>query len=421
MNVLVIGGGGREHTLCWKLSQSKQCDNLYAAPGNAGTAKCATNIPLAVTDFEGIKESVIQYRIDLVIVGPEEPLVKGIHDFFLEDKTISHVGVIGPQKAAATLEGSKAFAKEFMLRHQIPTATYEEFTAANVSEGEFYLENIPPPYVLKADGLAAGKGVLIIQDLEEAKNELRQMLLKKKFGIASSKVVIEEFLTGIEISCFVLTDGESYVTLPMAKDYKRIGEGDTGLNTGGMGAISPVPFVTKSLRDKIDKKIVQPTIEGLKEDGVDYKGFLFIGLIKVGEEPKVIEYNVRLGDPETEVVIPRIKTDLLSLFRAVQERRLDNVKLEIDSKVAATVMAVSGGYPKAYEKGKIITGLENTTMVFHAGTRNQGDDVVTNGGRVLAATSFGENFNEAVDKSYETLKKINFQGINYRKDIGFDL
>ena len=421
MNVLVIGGGGREHTLCWKLSQSKQCDNLYAAPGNAGTAKCATNIPLAVTDFEGIKESVIQYRIDLVIVGPEEPLVKGIHDFFLEDKTISHVGVIGPQKAAANLEGSKAFAKEFMFRHQIPTAAYEEFTAANVSEGELYLENISPPYVLKADGLAAGKGVLIIEDLEEAKNQLRQMLLKKKFGIASSKVVIEEFLTGIEISCFVLTDGESYVTLPMAKDYKRIGEGDTGLNTGGMGAISPVPFVTKSLRDKIDKKIVQPTIEGLKEDGMDYKGFLFIGLIKVGEEPKVIEYNVRLGDPETEVVLPRIKTDLLSIFRAVQERRLDKVKLEIDSKVAATVMAVSGGYPKAYEKGKIITGLENTNMVFHAGTRNEGDDVVTNGGRVLAATSFGKNFNEAVDKSFKTLKKINFQGMNYRKDIGFDL
>lgn len=421
MNVLVIGGGGREHTLCWKLNQSEQCDNLYAAPGNAGTAKCATNIPIKVTDFEGIKESVIQYRIDLVIVGPEEPLVKGIHDFFLEDKTISHVGVIGPQKAAATLEGSKAFAKEFMFRHQIPTAAYEEFTAANVSEGELYLENIPPPYVLKADGLAAGKGVLIIEDLEEAKNELRQMLLKKKFGIASSKVVIEEFLTGIELSCFVLTDGESYVTLPMAKDYKRIGEGDTGLNTGGMGAISPVPFVTKSLRDKIDKKIVQPTIEGLKEDGIHYKGFLFIGLIKVGEEPKVIEYNVRLGDPETEVVLPRIKTDLLSLFKAVQERRLDKVKLEIDPKVAATIMAVSGGYPKAYEKGKIITGFDNTNMVFHAGTRNEGDDVVTNGGRVLAATSFGENFNEAVDKSLKTLKKINFQGMNFRKDIGFDL
>ena len=421
MNVLVIGGGGREHTLCWKLNQSEQCDNLYAAPGNAGTAKCATNIPLAVTDFEGIKESVIQYRIDLVIVGPEEPLVKGIHDFFLEDKTISHVGVIGPQKEAANLEGSKAFAKEFMFRHQIPTAAYEEFTAANVSEGELYLENIPPPYVLKADGLAAGKGVLIIEDLEEAKNELRQMLLKKKFGIASSKVVIEEFLTGIELSCFVLTDGESYVTLPMAKDYKRIGEGDTGLNTGGMGAISPVPFVSKSLSDKIDKKIVQPTIEGLKEDGIHYKGFLFIGLIKVGEEPKVIEYNVRLGDPETEVVLPRIKTDLLSLFKAVQERRLDKVKLEIDPKVAATVMAVSGGYPKAYEKGKKITGLENTSMVFHAGTRNEGDDVVTNGGRVLAATSFGENFNEAVDKSLKTLKKINFQGMNFRKDIGFDL
>lgn len=421
MNVLVIGGGGREHTLCWKLNQSEQCDNLYAAPGNAGTAECAINIPLAVTDFERIKQAVIQYQIDLVIVGPEEPLVKGIHDFFLEDKAISNVGFIGPQKAAATLEGSKAFAKEFMFRHQIPTAAYKEFTAANVSEGELYLENTTSPYVLKADGLAGGKGVVIIEDLEEAKNELRLMLLKKKFGIASTKVVIEEFLSGIELSCFVLTDGESYVTLPMAKDYKRIGEGDTGLNTGGMGAISPVPFVTKSFRDKIDKKIVQPTIEGLKEDGILYKGFLFVGLIKVGEEPKVIEYNVRLGDPEAEVVLPRIKTDLLSLFTAVQERRLDEFKLEIDSKAAATVMAVSEGYPEVYEKGKKITGLENTNMVFHAGTCNEGDDVLTNGGRVLAATSFGENINEALDSSFNTLKKINFQGMNYRKDIGFDL
>jgi len=421
MNVLVIGSGGREHTLCWKLNQSEQCDNLYAAPGNAGTAECAINIPLVVTDFVRIKQAVIQYQIDLVIVGPEEPLVKGIHDFFLEDKAISNVGFIGPQKAAAALEGSKAFAKEFMFRHQIPTAAYEEFTAANISEGELYLENTRSPYVLKADGLAGGKGVVIIEDLEEAKNELRQMLLKKKFGIASTKVVIEEFLSGIELSCFVLTDGESYITLPMAKDYKRIGEGDTGLNTGGMGAISPVPFVTKSFRDKIDKKIVQPTIEGLKEDGILYKGFLFVGLIKVGEEPKVIEYNVRLGDPEAEVVLPRIKTDLLSLFTAVQERRLDKFKLEIDPKVAATVMAVSEGYPEVYEKGKKITGLENTNMVFHAGTCNEGDDVLTNGGRVLAATSFGENINEALDNSFNTLKKINFQGMNYRKDIGFDL
>ena len=422
MNVLVIGGGGREHTLCWKLNQSKQCDNLYSAPGNAGTAKCATNLPLKVTDFEGIKEAVIRHRIDIVIVGPEEPLVKGIHDFFIEDKAISHVAVIGPKKAAATLEGSKAFAKKFMYRHQIPTATYEEFTAANVSDGELYLEKSTPPYVLKADGLAAGKGVVILEDLEEAKKELRQMLLKKKFGIASSKVVIEEFLSGIELSCFVLTDGESYVTLPMAKDYKRIGEGDTGLNTGGMGAISPVPFVTESFRDIIEKKIVQPTIEGLKKDGMPYKGFLFIGLIKTGQEPKVIEYNVRLGDPETEVILPRLKTDLLSLFRAVHERRLDTVELEIDPQVAATVMVVSGGYPEGYDKGKKITGLEKTTnMVFHAGTRNEGDDVVTNGGRVLAATSFGKSFKEAVDKSLNTLKKINFQGMYYRKDIGFDL
>lgn len=421
MNVLVIGGGGREHTLCWKLNQSAQCDNLFAAPGNAGTANCATNLPIAVTDFEGIKKAVIQHQIKLVIVGPEEPLVRGIHDYFLDDETLSHVGVIGPQKSAATLEGSKAFAKEFMIRHQIPTAAYAEFTASTVSEGELYLEKANSPYVLKADGLAAGKGVLILEDLEEAKEELRRMLLEKKFGAASSKVVIEEFLSGIELSCFVLTDGESYVTLPMAKDYKRIGEGDTGLNTGGMGAISPVPFVTAFFKEKIDKKIIQPTIEGLKKDGISYKGFIFIGLIKVGEEPKVIEYNVRLGDPETEVVLPRLKTDLLSLLVSVQEGRLNEVKLEIEPKVAATVMAVSGGYPEAYEKGKKITGLDNKEMVFHAGTRNEGVNVVTNGGRVLAATSFGEDFNEAVNMSFKTLEKIDFEGIYYRKDIGFDL
>lgn len=421
MNVLVIGGGGREHTLCWKLNQSEQCDNLFAAPGNAGTADCATNLPLAVTDFEGIKTAVIQHEISLVIVGPEEPLVNGIHDFFLDDKDISHVGVIGPQKAAATLEGSKAFAKEFMFRHQIPTAAYAEFTAANILEGEAYLEKTPPPYVLKADGLAAGKGVVILNDLEEAKAELRRMLLEKKFGAASNKVVIEEFLAGIELSCFVLTDGKNYITLPMAKDYKRIGEGDTGLNTGGMGAISPVPFVTESFKEVIDQKIIRPTIDGLKKDGMPYKGFVFIGLIKVGEEPKVIEYNVRLGDPETEVVLPRLKTDLLALLTAVHEGRLNEVKLEIYPEVAATVMAVSGGYPEAYEKGKKITGLQNTKMVFHAGTRSKGDDVVTNGGRVLAATSFGKNFSEAVNTSFKTLEKIDFEGMYYRKDIGFDL
>ena len=422
MNVLVIGGGGREHTLCWKIKQSDQCETLYAAPGNAGTANCAINLPLSVTDFEGIKNAVVEYSIDLVIVGPEEPLVKGIHDYFLQDKSVSHVGIIGPQKAAANLEGSKAFAKEFMYRHQIPTASYAEFTSKNISEGEAYLANTQSPYVLKADGLAAGKGVVILEDLEEAKKELRRMLLEKKFGTASSKVVIEEFLSGIELSCFVLTDGESYLTLPMAKDYKRIGEGDTGLNTGGMGAISPVPFVSEAFKEKIDKKIIRPTIDGLKKDGMPYKGFVFIGLIKVGEEPKVIEYNVRLGDPETEVVLPRLKTDLLSLLTAVHAGRLNEINLEIEPKTAATVMAVSGGYPEAYEKGKQITGLdEEIGLVFHAGTRLGEEGVVTDGGRVLAATSFGKNSNEAVIKSFRTLEKINFEGMYCREDIGFDL
>ncbi|MBT5974218.1 MAG: phosphoribosylamine--glycine ligase, partial [Flavobacteriaceae bacterium] len=311
MNVLVIGGGGREHTLCWKIKQSKDCNQLFAAPGNAGTALCATNLPIEVNDFEGIKNAVLTNSIQMVVVGPEDPLVNGIHDFFLNDPQLSSVGVIGPQKEAATLEGSKAYAKEFMMRHNIPTAAYAEFTSETITEGEVFLEQSNSPYVLKADGLAAGKGVLIIEDLATAKKELREMLLESKFGAASSKVVIEEFLAGIELSCFVLTDGTSYLTLPMAKDYKRIGEGDTGLNTGGMGAISPVPFVTKEFKDKIETQIIKPTIEGLKKDRLPYKGFVFIGLIKVGNEPKVIEYNVRLGDPETEVVIPRIKNDFL--------------------------------------------------------------------------------------------------------------
>ena len=421
MNVLVIGGGGREHTLCWKLSQSKDCGKLFAAPGNAGTAKCATNLSLGVTDFEGIKAAVLDHQIEMVVVGPEEPLVKGIHDFFLAEKDLQNVGVIGPEKAAATLEGSKSFAKEFMIRHSIPTAAYAEFTASNLAEGEAYLEQSNPPYVLKADGLAAGKGVVILEKLEDAKSELRRMLVDKKFGSASTKVVIEEFLSGIELSCFVLTDGASYVTLPMAKDYKRIGEGDVGLNTGGMGAISPVPFVTETFKNKIDAEIVKPTIEGLQKDGMPYKGFVFIGLIKVGETPKVIEYNVRLGDPETEVVLPRLKTDLLALFQAVHQGRLDEIKLEVEPHFAATVMAVSGGYPEAYEKGKSISGLGKTDMVFHAGTLGEGDRVLTNGGRVLAATSFGEYIDEAVRKSYETLEGISFEGMYYRKDIGFDL
>ena len=421
MNILVLGGGGREHTLCWKISQSEQCQKLFAAPGNAGTANCAINLPIGVTDFEGIKKAVLEHNIELVIVGPEEPLVLGIHDFFLSDPDLAKVGVIGPQKRAATLEGSKAFAKEFMNRHQIPTAAYAEFTPETIQEGEAFLEQSNPPYVLKADGLAAGKGVLILEDLQEAKKELRQMLLEHKFGEASSKVVIEEFLSGIELSCFVLTDGENYVTLPMAKDYKRIGEGDTGLNTGGMGAISPVPFVTEAFEKKIRDRIVKPTIEGLKKDGIGYKGFIFIGLIKVGEDPKVIEYNVRMGDPETEVVLPRVENDLVTLFQAVNEGSLDTVQLEVRKEVAATVMAVSRGYPEAYQKGKIITGLDQDKMIFHAGTLLKENKVTTSGGRVLAVTSFGENHNEAVQSSYQTLSKIDFDGIHYRKDIGFDL
>lgn len=423
MNVLVIGGGGREHTLCWKIKQSKDCDELYAAPGNAGTALCATNLPIGVNDFEGIKKAVLTHHIKMVIVGPEDPLVNGIHDFFLNDPELSSVAVIGPQKEAATLEGSKAYAKAFMMRHNIPTAAYAEFTSETVREGEAFLEQSKAPYVLKADGLAAGKGVLIIDDLTTAKTELREMLLESKFGAASNKVVIEEFLAGIELSCFVLTDGSSYLTLPMAKDYKRIGEGDTGLNTGGMGAISPVPFLTDDFREKIETQIVKPTIEGLKKDNLPYKGFVFIGLIKVGNEPKVIEYNVRMGDPETEVVIPRIKNDFLAILQAVDEGRLDEINLEIDPSVAATVVTVSGGYPEAYEKGKRITGLadQGDKMIFHAGTKQEGDDIITAGGRVLAVTSFGKDHQEAVEASYKIISKINFEGINYRKDIGFDL
>ena len=423
MKRLVIGGGGREHTLCWKIKQSKDCDELYAAPGNAGTALCATNLPIGVNDFEGIKKAVLTHHIKMVIVGPEDPLVNGIHDFFLNDPELSSVAVIGPQKEAATLEGSKAYAKAFMMRHNIPTAAYAEFTSETVREGEVFLEQSKAPYVLKADGLAAGKGVLIIDDLATAKTELREMLLESKFGAASNKVVIEEFLAGIELSCFVLTDGSSYLTLPMAKDYKRIGEGDTGLNTGGMGAISPVPFLTDDFREKIETQIVKPTIEGLKKDNLPYKGFVFIGLIKVGNEPKVIEYNVRMGDPETEVVIPRIKNDFLAILQAVDEGRLDEINLEIDPSVAATVVTVSGGYPEAYEKGKRITGLadQGDKMIFHAGTKQEGDDIITAGGRVLAVTSFGKDHQEAVEASYKIISKINFEGINYRKDIGFDL
>ncbi len=423
MNILVLGSGGREHAITHKISQSSKIDKLFVAPGNAGTCDIATNVEVGVNDFDGIKKLVITEQIDLVVVGPEDPLVNGVHDFFLNDPELCNVSVIGPQKAAAELEGSKEFAKEFMMRHHIPTAAYESFTSENLEDGYAFLETLAPPYVLKADGLAAGKGVLILQDLEEAKNELKSMLVDSKFGAASATVVIEEFLDGIELSCFVLTDGTNYKILPTAKDYKRIGEGDTGLNTGGMGAISPVPFADKDFMQTIEHQIVKPTVEGLKRDKLPYVGFIFIGLIKVGDQPKVIEYNVRMGDPETEVVIPRVQTDLVEILTAMANGNLDQINLQIDSRTATTVMAVSGGYPEAYEKGKEITGIEEIkdSLVFHAGTKTTDNKVVTNGGRVITVTSFGEDFKQALDKSYQNLEKLHFEGMYYRKDLGFDL
>lgn len=423
MNALIIGGGGREHTFAWKMAQSPLCNQLFVAPGNAGTANIAQNLALDVNDFEGIKAAVIAYQIELVIVGPEDPLVNGIHDFFLADEVLKKVPVIGPQKAAAALEGSKEFAKAFMKRHAIPTAKYAAFTAETAQEGLDYLSKMKAPYVLKADGLAAGKGVLILDNLKEAQTQLSAMLLDQKFGAASQKVVIEEFLDGIELSCFVLTDGKHHLTLPMAKDYKRIGEGDTGLNTGGMGAISPVPFANDAFVSKINNRIVLPTIEGLQKEDLPFCGFIFIGLIKVGNDPYVIEYNVRMGDPETEVVLPRIKNDWVALMQATAQGTLDQVELQIDDRSAATVMLVSAGYPEAYEKGKKITGLdqENSSLYFHAGTKQSGNEVVTSGGRVLAVTSLGKDFSQALETSYQSIKNLHFEGINYRKDLGFDL
>jgi len=423
MNILVLGSGGREHAIALKISQSPKSTKLFVAPGNAGTSQIATNVEVGVNDFEAIKQLVLKENIDLVVVGPEDPLVNGVHDFFLNDSSLNDTPVIGPQKAAAALEGSKEFAKEFMMRHNIPTAAYQSFTGNTLEKGYAFLETLNPPYVLKADGLAAGKGVLILKDLQEAKDELKSMLVDSKFGNASATVIIEEFLDGIELSCFVLTDGNNYKILPTAKDYKRIGEGDTGLNTGGMGAISPVPFADSVFMEKIERQIVKPTVEGLKKDNLPYVGFIFIGLIKVGNEPKVIEYNVRMGDPETEVVIPRLKSDLVEVLSAMANGTLDQIDLQIDERTATTVMAVSGGYPEAYEKGKEITGTEDVvdSIVFHAGTKVSNGKVVTNGGRVIAITSFGKDFREALQQSYQNMEKLHFDGMYYRKDLGFDL
>ncbi|MEN8799555.1 MAG: phosphoribosylamine--glycine ligase [Flavobacteriaceae bacterium] len=423
MNILVLGSGGREHALCWKLKQSPFLNKLVIAPGNAGTASLGINSDIDPGNFQAVKKLALEEEIEMVVVGPEDPLVNGIHDFFLDDPDLAGIHVIGPQKEAARLEGSKDFAKDFMNRHQIPTAAHKSFTVNTLEEGKAYLETQKPPYVLKADGLAGGKGVLIIHDLQKAKEELSAMLLEAKFGQASTTVVVEEFLSGIELSCFVLTDGDDYKILPFAKDYKRIGEGDTGLNTGGMGAISPVPFVDEEFEGKIKARIVEPTIEGLKKDGIPYQGIIFIGLIKVETDPYVIEYNVRLGDPETEVVLPRIKSDLLKLFESLAKGQLEKENLELDDRFACTVMAVSGGYPGAYEKGKAIRGLDKVvdSVVFHAGTKVVNNETVTNGGRVMAFTSLERNMNQALTTTYDNLARVEFDGMNYRKDIGFDL
>lgn len=422
MNVLLLGSGGREHALAWKIRKSRHLNNLYIAPGNAGTATLGTNVAIDVTDFGAMRQFSLDNDIDMIVVGPEVPLVEGVYDYFHEDEDICHIAVIGPSREGAQLEGSKDFAKRFMTTYNIPTARFKTVTLENVTEGNAFLDSLPSPYVLKADGLAAGKGVLILNDLNEAKQSLWEML-NGKFGAASKSVVIEEFLSGIECSVFVLTDGRSYKILPVAKDYKRIGEGDTGLNTGGMGAVSPVSFAGDLFMEKVRRRIVEPTIEGLQKEKIDYKGFIFLGLINVEGEPKVIEYNVRMGDPETEVVVPLIKSDLLELFTAVATETLDEKVLEIDDRYAVTVMMVSGGYPGSYENGKIIEGLNDVedSIVFHAGTKNVGDKIVTSGGRVLSVTSYGKTMDEALGTSYKNIGKIHFENGYFRKDIGFDL
>ena len=423
MNVLILGSGGREHAFAWKISQSSLCKKLFIAPGNAGTTQVGTNVNIGVNDFEKIKELCISEQVSMIVVGPEDPLVNGIYDFFNEDESLQHITVIGPSKKGAQLEGSKEFSKKFMIKHNIPTAAYQSFTKDTLEEGYQFLETLSAPYVLKADGLAAGKGVLIPETLEEAKESLKEMLTDAKFGNASSKVVIEEHLKGIELSVFVLTDGVSYKILPSAKDYKRIGEGDKGLNTGGMGAISPVPFADRFFIEKVEREIIKPTIKGLVEEDIDYKGFIFIGLMVENGNPKVIEYNVRMGDPETEVVIPRIKSDLLNLFKGIGNGSFSEVDFDISEEVAATVMLVSGGYPESYVKGKEINGFDEVegSILFHSGTITKDDKIVTNGGRVMAITSFGQDIDKAVNKSLQNAEKIDFKGKYYRKDIGFDL
>ena len=423
MNILILGSGGREHAFTHKLVQSKKVSQIFVAPGNAGTQEIASNINVNPTDFEAVKNAVIAHNIQMVIVGPEAPLVNGVHDFFLADDELKNIPVIGPKKDGALLEGSKDFSKEFMIKHGIPTAKYKSFTKESLQEGKLFLEALSPPYVLKADGLAAGKGVLILDSLDEAKAELEEMVSNQKFGDASSTVVIEEFLKGIELSVFVLTDGINYKILPSAKDYKRIGEGDKGLNTGGMGAISPVPFADKAFLQKVEELVVKPTILGLQKDGIDYRGFIFIGLMNNNGDPSVVEYNVRMGDPETEVVLPRIESDLFDLFEGVANQNLHEKEFSVTEKIATTIMLVSGGYPEAYEKGKLISGLETikNSIVFHAGTKINDNSIVTNGGRVIAVTSLADSIPEALNQSYKTIGSIHFEKMNYRKDIGFDL
>ena len=421
--VLIIGSGGRENALAWKISQSKFCEKLFIAPGNAGTSFLGENVEISISDFGSIRDLILSNKITVVIIGPEDPLVNGLHDFLSNEIKNDNFIVIGPKKNGAILEGSKEFAKEFMLRHKIPTARYRTFNKKNIHEADTFLSSLNPPYVLKADGLAAGKGVLILPDLNEAKKSLENMILKKKFGQASEKVVIEEHLKGIEVSSFVLTDGETYKIFPMAKDYKRVGVGDTGLNTGGMGAISPVPFVDQKLYKKIENQVIQPTIRGLKKDKIDYTGFLFIGLMIVKDEPYVIEYNVRLGDPETEAILPRIESDLLEIFLKLKSSKLQTTNLKVSELFSSTVMTVSKGYPEKYEKGKVIRGLEfvNDSFLFHSGTKKENQNIVTSGGRVIAVTSMDKQLDKALEKSYKTISKIEFQGKTFRNDIGFDL